>query len=222
MTGPDGMAMLVLSCVVMIGTAGISYLCALVATSRVALASSNASQRFSMILALGKRLEEGRISHDFRLRLDKAISLHSESENATIIVVGGKRGGDRLTEAQAGRDYLLDKGIAPASVILEDKSRHTLENLRETRNILEKMTSTGSDPICPVALVSNRYHLARCGMIADGLGIRHVLCPAESSLLLGVSTVLNLLMEAFFVHWYKVGDFFSTLTNNQRMLGRIR
>ncbi len=222
MTGPDGMVMLVLSCVVMIATAGVSFLCALVTTTRMALASSNTGQRFSMILALGKRLGKDGISHDFRRRLDRSISLYSESENATIIVIGGKRDGDRITEAQAGRDYLLNKGVPPASVILEDRSRHTLENLRETRDILEKMTSTGSDSTYPVALVSNRYHLARCGMIARGLGIRHVLCPAEDSLPSDVSTVLNLVVEAFFVHWYKVGDLFSTLTNNQKMLGRIR
>jgi len=213
--GPDGIAMLLLSTAVAILTAGFSFAWALAHTLRVARRPWQAGPAPAVLLTLGKRIEGGAISHDYKLRLDKTLSLYSESENIRILIVGGRTGGAELSEAEAGRDYLVRKGVEAGDILLEDKSHHTLENLQEARKILSR------EPGGPVALITNRYHLARCGQLARGLGIAHSLHPAEQKLELNAATALKLAMEAFYMHWYIVGKIYSTVTKNEKMLNRI-
>ncbi|VAX15187.1 hypothetical protein MNBD_NITROSPINAE04-289 [hydrothermal vent metagenome] len=214
--GLDGIAMLFLSGAVTILTAGFSFIGALFYTYRIAKSPWKADERFHVLVTLGKRLDDGGISHDYKLRLDRALSLYSNSADSRILIVGGRRGKNEMTEAEAGRDYLVSKNVSVDNILLEDKSRHTLENLQEARKII------ASESAEPPALISNRYHLARCGIMANGLGIKHVLCPAEEKLTLDTKAVLDIVVEAFYTHWYIVGMVFSTATKNKKMLSRIR
>ena len=70
-------------------------------------------------------------------------------------------------------------------------------------------------------LISNRYHLARIGLIASSLGIAYRLWPAEDRFAPALRLWPTLIRESVFYLWFVVGKGWATLTGNTRMLARV-
>lgn len=64
------------------------------------------------------------------------------------------------------RDCLVDKGISPERIIMEDKSASTRENLEFSKKIIEQR---GLDE--HITIVTDSYHQLRAEMIAGELGM---------------------------------------------------
>lgn len=213
--GPDGVATLLLSFLAIIVTGGLFWLWLLMRVYRIARNTGCQPQSADYLLVLGKRLERGTVSPEYARRLDRAAELLRRDSKAKVLLLGGKTDADACSEADAGRMYLVTQGICPTRIILEDRSRHTLENLKEARALL-----AGKNVRMP-SLITSRYHLARSAAIAHGLGIRHQLCAAEIELRLDTPTLLRLFGESHHLHWYYVGRAWARWTRNEKMLGRI-
>lgn len=160
-------------------------------------------------LVLGRRLTRGQADAKFIERLERGKQLLRGGQVGYVILLGGITGRNNISEAQAGRAYLLQQGIPDRQLLVEDKSRHTLENLRHAREMLL------SAPNQPVALVSSRYHLARSAVLADGLGLKHTLCAAETEWRVDLPTLWLALVEAYYLHWYYTGKYWSLCTNQK-------
>lgn len=213
--GKDGVATLALSNLIMLATAGTFWLVLLLRVYRTAKHASCQPDRGRYLLVLGMRLRNGEVTPEYVQRLERARQLLTRDPACKAVLLGGKTGAGPRSEALAGLDYLTARGITPDRVALEDRSRHTLENLREARALL----ATGNGP-APL-LVTSRFHLARSAAIADGLGIQHRLCAAEPELRLDGSTLLHLANESYHLHWYYIGRTWARWTRNGKMLGRI-
>lgn len=214
MIGGNGIRMLILSSVVVIATGGISWLWQshrVLHTARRTPADSAGA----LLVVLGQRLENDAPTPGFTRRLDRAARLFQGTPDARILILGGHTGRARLSEAQAGRDYLVGHGIPAQAIDLEDHSRHTLENLRKAREMLPTL----GNPV-PV-LITCRYHLARTSELARGLGLEHRLCAAEERFTYGMGQLLAILREGYFLHWYRVGRRWSEWTGNRSSLARI-
>lgn len=171
--------------------------------------------RYSWIIVPGHVLESGRPSADFRSRLDRAADLARRAPEARILVLGGVAPGQPHSEATAGREYLDSRAIARERILLEHTSRNTLENFQCAVPMLREHRGEG------LVLVTNRYHLARSETLARNLGLKTVLCPAESGRVAGLLGVRRILWEAYLLHWYHVGRIYAVLTGNKAMLTRI-
>jgi uncharacterized SAM-binding protein YcdF (DUF218 family) len=80
-------------------------------------------------------------------------------------VAGGKCDDEHISEAQAMFDWLTEKGIDKNRIIKEDRSTSTLENLKFSKTILEKM---GKDT--DVILITDGFHQYRASLQAKSLG----------------------------------------------------
>lgn len=169
------------------------------------------------LLVPGKRLLDDRPDGDYAARLRAAATLAGRRPDCTLLILGGVTGGATISEAAAGERFLrsLPEG-ARLRVRQESQSHDTLTNLRKARELLGTRA-----PGLPVLLVSNRYHLARIGLIASSLGIEHQFWPAEATLPQGPAMWGRLALESFFCLWFKVGRGWARLTRNRRMLARI-
>ena len=116
------------------------------------------------IVVLGAAQYDGRPSPVFKARLDHAAYLYEEDFSKQLIVTGGKRPGDRFTEAEAGRSYLTEQGIPEEDITGEDDGRTTLQSLRRVRQIAVE------EDIDTVLLVSDPLHSERIKRMADDLG----------------------------------------------------
>jgi len=209
--GRDGAAMLALSVAIMVGSLGLTPFAVLLHVCRVARGTpTRAEETPDRILVLGKRLSGGAVSAEYCARLDRAAALHRRAPGSCIVVLGGHTG-PGPSEAAAGRDYLVSRGIAHGAILIEERSRHTLENLHHYR-------ADHGLPGGRTVLVTSRYHLARSTLTASGLGLVHSLCAAEDR---WVPPARLVLWEALLVHWYLAGSHFARLTRNRRMADRI-
>lgn len=195
-------------------SAGLVYLGYLVHVVRTARRAPTRPARAQTLLLFGKHAPRGRIDGDFKARLDRAASLWREAPPAHVLLLGGGAD-DEPSEAEIARRELLARGIADdASLHLEASSRDTLQNLRNARELLR-----GTRP--RVALLSNRYHLARCALFARQLGFEWELCAAEAQLRLTPRTLLRLAGEAAYVCWADLGTRWARLIGHRRMLARV-
>lgn len=209
--GSDGLAMLVLANAFVAATLGLSLLWQLHRVHRIARNAPIAAAGPGWRLVFGVCLGTQTMPPDFALRLERARSL---PQIAPILILGGHTGRGALSEAMAGRDWLVRHGVSPVMVLTEDGSRNTLENLRAARHRLDK---AGAPPV----LITNRYHLARTSALATGLGLRHELCAAEDRLSYRPRQLMKMLTEAYLLNWYDVGRTWATLTGHRGMMGRI-
>lgn len=169
------------------------------------------------ILVLGRRLEDDALTPVYEARLAHAAGLWRQGFAPRILVAGGTTGGATRSEAEAGRDWLVARGVPVEAILLEDRSQHTLENLFNVRAHLR------AEGWHTLLLVSDPLHLARARATALGLGLE-VRCspapgcpPASGSLAWWRRAVI----EAFFLHWYHTGMAYSRLIRSERQLERV-
>ncbi len=171
------------------------------------------------VLVFGKRLRGDRPGPDFHGRLARAQALVAEGLTDHLMLLGGRSGG-ALSEAEAAQRWLSAAELPPATrLTLEQESVDSLENLRHARVLLRQ--EAGDEPLPPVALLTSRYHLARCLMLARRLGLDSHPVAAEQALGLDPSTLAKLLVEATYVMWIDLGVRWALLVGNQRMAARM-
>jgi uncharacterized SAM-binding protein YcdF (DUF218 family) len=118
------------------------------------------------ILILGCRVYGTIPSPMLKARLDEGLRLYKEGYGKYIIVSGGQGSGEAITEAEAMKNYLVSRGISPESIILEDKSVSTFENLEYSKGKMKEYN------IKAVIIVSNKYHLKRASLMASRANIK--------------------------------------------------
>ena len=165
------------------------------------------------ILIPGMKLTDNTINSDFTLRLNRAIKLSNQHKHQLqLIVLGGITGNNSISEADAGAKYLFKQQVDKNSVTLECQSKHTLDNLRNARNIIAGSISL---------MVTNRYHLYRANSLAKGLQLNIMAIAAEDEFEFSIKTIIKCFKEAYFVHWYFFGKLWVIITKNKSSQDRI-
>jgi len=170
------------------------------------------------ILVLGRSLDRReRPTAVFRARLEHGHHLWEAGLAPRLIVTGGLTGTATVTEAAAGRDYLLELGVPPGEILLEDRSRHTLENLFNTRETLRQ------NDWRQLIIVSDPLHLARIAAMARGLSLDILPSPAACSPPREGSFGwwFRAAREAFLLHWYHVGMAYARAIRSRKLLSRV-
>lgn len=118
-----------------------------------------------VIVVLGAAQYNGNPSPVLKARLDQAAYLYEEDLSETVIVTGGKRPGDRFTEAGVSEDYLASEhGISDDAILQEPEGRTTLQSLRQVREMAEE------EGLDTALLVSDPLHSERVKRMALDLG----------------------------------------------------
>ncbi len=111
------------------------------------------------IVVLGFQLNpDGTMRDELIRRLTVALASAQKYPNAYVVCTGGGTAAEDKTATEAGRmaEWLIENGVAPARVIVEDKSVTTAQNAIFTFDIL-----AGSYPqVTQLAIVSSDYHIA--------------------------------------------------------------
>jgi len=127
------------------------------------------------IVVLGAAQYDGRPSPVFRARLDHAIDLWHAGRAPLLVVTGGRREGDRTTEAATARDYAVAAGVPGEAILMEDRGRSTLESIEAVVPILAEVGAG------PTLFVSDRSHMLRVLRMAKDLGVEAYGSPTASS-----------------------------------------
>ncbi|MBE5785187.1 MAG: YdcF family protein [Clostridiales bacterium] len=119
------------------------------------------------VIVLGCGIRGDRVSLTLAKRLDSAIAYAQENPSALIVVSGGMGAGEYISEAEAMRRYLTEKGVAEERILMEDRSASTYENFIFSKKLLDERLSEDASLI----FVTTRFHVFRSERIARSLGI---------------------------------------------------
>lgn len=117
------------------------------------------------IVVLGAAQYDGRPSPVFAGRLEHAILLWQQGRSELVVTVGSNQPGDRTTEAEAGRRYLVEHGVPSSAVIALPEGTTSYESLEAAAEYLHERG------LASAFLVSDPWHNARIKAMAGDLGI---------------------------------------------------
>ena len=196
-----------------VGSGGLLFVYYFARSVITARAASTTMRRARALFVFGKRLVDGRADADYLARIARAHEQIRAGRCDRVFLLGGANAG--VTEAAVADEALRRLGLpAGVEVILEPISIDTLENLRNARDLL-------APPSTPVALLSSRYHLARCALLARQLGFDFELVAAEDRFVPSFARLRRLFLESGYILWADIGTRWARLIGNRRMLERV-
>lgn len=113
---------------------------------------------FDYVIIHGAGLRaDGTVTKLLADRCDKAVQIYRRDPTPPYLIPSGGQGADEAcSEAEAMTQYLLKCGIPRDKILLEDQSTTTLENLQNSKKIIDVR------PGCHyTALVTSNYHVYR-------------------------------------------------------------
>lgn len=200
-------------------SAGLVWLAYLIHVYRVAARSPLVPPRRMPALVFGHRLVGDAPEQDYQHRLRRVLSLAQQARTDHILLLGGCSTGQH-SEAMAGHAWLQQHGLpADVWVELEQESVDSFENLQHARRLL--LAEVDGTVLPPVALVTSRYHLARCLLLARRLGFIALPIAAEPVLPRHGRYLVQLLGESGYLMWTDLGLRWAQLIGHRRMYTRI-
>ncbi len=154
--------------------------------------------RVEAIVVLGAAQYDGRPSPQFAARLDHALVLWQRGLADSVVVTGGKQVGDRFTEAESGREYLVARGVPISAVQVEPRGTSTFASLETVAQDLGGRR---------VVLVSDPYHMLRARLVASEVGLAAEVSATRTGVIRGVDALRRNVREALGVMVGRVSGF---------------
>ncbi|WP_157899044.1 YdcF family protein [Luteitalea pratensis] len=134
--------------------------------------------RSDLIIVLGAALtDEGKPYKALSRRSEHAAELWKMGYAAMILCTGGIGRSVRIprSEADGCREVVMREGVPRTAIVLEERSRSTEEQVRNTRDIMVKHGWRRA------ILVSDSYHVFRARRIFSSMGIHVALSPVPAA-----------------------------------------
>ncbi|NMH80104.1 YdcF family protein [Pseudonocardia xinjiangensis] len=131
-------------------------------------------QPVDAVVVLGAAQYDGDPSSIFASRLRHAETLYEDGLAPRIVTTGGGRPGDVYTEAEAGRRFLIDRGVPPQAVIAVGEGSDTLLSLQAVA------ARAKQDGWHTAAIVSDPWHSLRARIMARDSGLQAETSPTRS------------------------------------------
>jgi len=123
---------------------------------------------------LGAAQYDGTPSSIFAARLRHAEALYEDGVAPRIVTTGGSRSGDSTTEAEAGRRYLISRGVPARDVVAVGQGGDTLGSLQA---VAQRAERDGWDT---ALIVSDPWHSLRARTMARDSGLTAWTSPTRS------------------------------------------
>jgi uncharacterized SAM-binding protein YcdF (DUF218 family) len=128
-----------------------------------------------VIIVLGAAQWDGRPRPMYLGRLEHAIALYQQGYASTLLFCGGKRPGDRFTEAWAGKHYAEEHGVPSRAILMEAQGRTTMQSMQYAADIMRRQG------LRTAMVVSDPFHAFRLRRIARDLGMSARVSPTPYS-----------------------------------------
>lgn len=150
------------------------------------------------IVVLGAAQYAGRPSPVLRARLDHALELWHAGRAPRIVLTGGRRPGDQISEAAAGKRYLVRRGVPTQAILLEPAGRTSLQSIQGASTLLSEL-SEFHDSLATanprVLLVSDPFHMLRLDLLARLHGLIPMPSPTRTSPISANKAVLEYMLR---------------------------
>ena len=138
----------------------------------------NPNETVDYIVVLGAKVNANGPSVSLWDRICAAYTYLDEHPNVIAVVSGGQGTDEPITEAECMFRELVELGIDPKRIWIEDEATSTWENMHFTLDLIEE--KTGERPQ-KLGVLSSEYHLFRASLFAKAAGVEFVGIPARTS-----------------------------------------
>lgn len=160
--------------------------------------NSKGESDLDYIIVLGAKVNKNEVpSKPLYWRIDAAEEYLKNNPDTVAILSGGKGADEPISEARCMFNELTKRGIAKNRLIMEDKSRDTNQNIRNSLKLMEKDATFG--------VVTNNFHVYRAVRISEKISGKKV------------SGIASKYLDALLVHYMAreaVGIFTDVLDGN--------
>ena len=124
------------------------------------------------VIILGSKIrDDGGLTPLLKGRVDRALKfgkeqLDNSGKKIYYIPTGGKGDDEVISEAKAIKNYLVECGVDEKYILIEDKARSTIENMKFSKEIIKKKKEDAK-----ISFSTTSYHVFRSGVIASSQGI---------------------------------------------------
>ena len=129
--------------------------------------SAVCQEELDYVIVLGAQAKESGPSKTLKMRLDTAYDYLVEHERTCVIVSGGQGPDEPMSEAECMRRYLEERGIEASRILMEDRSRNTVQNIEYSGRLFRPESDK-------VGIISNNFHMFRALGLARHAGYKHV------------------------------------------------
>ena len=137
----------------------------------------NENKKVDYVIILGARVKGEKPAKSLMERIKAATKYLKKNPEVKVIATGGKGTNEGIAEGVAIKRELLKNGINEDRIILEDKSKNTVENfrfslekIRNSENGKNKNSENNGNRKIKVLIVTNDYHIFRSKNIARKVG----------------------------------------------------
>ncbi|WP_460962211.1 YdcF family protein [Parasphingorhabdus pacifica] len=127
-----------------------------------------------MVVVLGAAQYHGTPSDVLQARLEQALELYETGMTEHIVTVGGRMDGDEFTEAEAGKNWLIEHGVPKSKLVRVDEGEDTLRSLKAVAAVAERRSWEST------LIVSDPWHSLRARTMAGDFGLEAWTSPTRS------------------------------------------
>lgn len=135
-------------------------------------------EQVEYMVVLGAKVNADGPSVSLWDRICGAYEYLEEHPDVIAIVSGGQGTDEPITEAECMYRELVELGIDPRRIWIEDEATSTWENLNFTLNLIEEKTGQRPETL---GVLSSEYHLFRASLFAKACNVEFVGIPARTS-----------------------------------------
>ena len=139
----------------------------------------------NVILLGGGIDKDGKLPKSVMTRVDKTAKYLKQHPDSICVVSGGTLKWLPFAEAPELKNQLVNKGIEPERILVEDQAKDTIQNFQFSCKMLAEYRGISIQETLdmPTAVVTNYYHLRRSERLARRIGFTNIKgigasCPA--------------------------------------------
>ena len=150
-------------------------------------------QKSDVAIVLGAGTNNGKLSPVFTERINHGIYLFEKGLIDKLIITGGTGQRQKQSDSHVGKTYAIKKGVPEKKIIIEEKSKFTIENIIQSKQIMDSLG------LKTALIVSDPMHMKRAIKITETSGINGNPSPTKTSMYRSIySKTKFLLYEAFY------------------------
>lgn len=130
----------------------------------------------NVILLGGGIDKDGRLPKSVISRVEKTAEYLKKNTDSVCVVTGGTLKWLPYPEAPELKNQLVNRGIAPERILVEDQAKDTIQNFQFSLKMLSEYRGASVREVLdmPTAVVTSSYHLRRSERLARRIGFTNI------------------------------------------------
>ncbi len=155
-------------------------------------AATDETRKADAAIVMGAAAYGDKPSPVFEQRIAHGVDLYKKGMVKKIILTGGFGDGAEHAESEVARRFAIEQGVPERDLLLEKKSRTTLENLQQARDLMKAHGLSGA------LLVSDPMHMERARWMMHDLGVTAWRSPTPTTLYTSMGAKAGFLLREIY------------------------